>query len=206
MTDVVIVDYGVGNLGSLVNALARVGKSAVVSKDLDIVANAPRLILPGVGAFDRAARRIREARLDEPIIHAATERGVPLAGVCLGMQLLLDGSEEGEEPGLGLISGTARRFPSEHAGRPLLAPHMGWSTVETAKRSKLVPAVVTGTRYYFVHSYAVHTDDEDDVLAWTDYGIRYASAIERGNIVGIQFHPEKSHRFGLALLKDFAEA
>lgn len=204
--DVVIVDYGIGNLASLRNALAKVDRTAIVSGEPDVIATAPRLILPGVGAYDRAAERLRESGLVEPILRAVRERGAPIAGVCLGMQLLLDGSEEGRLAGLGLIPGYARRFPTTVDDARLLVPHMGWNSVVAAKASALVPALVTGNRYYFVHSYAVEAENEADVLAWTDYGIRYASAVERDNVLGLQFHPEKSHRFGLAMLRDFAGA
>ncbi|PZU30849.1 MAG: imidazole glycerol phosphate synthase subunit HisH [Microbacterium sp.] len=202
---VTIVDHGVGNLGSLKNALARVGATAVVSSDPDEVARAERIILAGVGAFDRAMSRLNASGLGEAIILAA-QRGTPVAGVCLGMQLLLDGSDEGQLPGLGLIHGRATRFPSEIGGRRLLVPHMGWSGTTPAKPSALCPALSSNSRFYFVHSFAAEARDEQDVLAWTTYGLRYASAVERENIIGVQFHPEKSHRYGLAVLRDFAES
>ncbi|WP_448003821.1 imidazole glycerol phosphate synthase subunit HisH [Agromyces bauzanensis] len=204
--DVLIVDYGIGNLGSIRNALARVGRSAEISGEPEAIDRAERLILPGVGAFDHAMLRLRQLRLEAPLRRAALDRRVPLAGVCLGMQLLLDGSEEGSEPGLGLIPGHARRFPDQVAGRRLLVPHMGWNTVDVAKPSRFIGSLADGNRYYFVHSYAVQTTDPADVLTWTTYGERFASSIERENVLGIQFHPEKSHRFGLALLDDFAGA
>ncbi|MCR2765136.1 imidazole glycerol phosphate synthase subunit HisH [Microbacterium sp. zg.B48] len=203
--DVTIVDYGVGNLGSLRNALAKVGRSAEVSGDPATIAAARRIILPGVGAFDRAVEQLRVRNLSDVIVRAARDRGVPLAGVCLGMQLLMDGSDEGVLPGLGLVSGRARRFPDVVDGRRLLIPHMGWSTVSSAKPSRLAPSLTDGGRYYFVHSFAVEPDREEDVLTWTDYGTRFASTVERDNVIGIQFHPEKSHRFGLAILREFAE-
>ena len=134
----------------------------------------------------------------------AAEAGTPLAGVCLGMQLLMDGSDEGSRPGLGLIPGRATRFPATVDGRRLLVPHMGWSGAVAAKPSRMAPILSEGGRFYFVHSYAVDPLDEADVLTWTDYGRRYASSIERENVLGIQFHPEKSHRYGLAILRDFA--
>lgn len=203
--DVTIVDYGVGNLGSLRNALAKVGHTAQITGDPEIVAGADRIILPGVGAFDRAVTRLTESGLGDAVV-AAARRGAPLAGVCLGMQLLMDGSEEGELPGLGLIPGYAHRFPAVIEGERLLVPHMGWSTVIGNKPSVLAPALSDGGRYYFVHSFAVGAADPADVLTWTDYGRRYASSVERDNVLGIQFHPEKSHRFGLAILRDFAGA
>lgn len=200
-----IVDHGVGNLGSLRNAIARIGSTAVISSDPEVVANAERVILPGVGSFDRAMQRLEASGLGEAVVHAA-KRGVPVAGVCLGMQLLLDGSDEGRLPGLGLIGGRATRFPSQVDGKRLLVPHMGWSETDPAKPSALCPSLSTRSRFYFVHSFAVYPDDESDVLTWTDYGIRYASSVERGNVIGVQFHPEKSHRHGLAVLRDFAES
>ncbi len=203
--DVTIVDYGVGNLGSLRNAVAKVGRTALITGDPEAVAAADRLILPGVGAFDRAVTRLRATGLGEAV-RAAAGRGTPVAGVCLGMQLLVDASEEGELPGLGLIPGRARRFPDAVGDTRLLVPHMGWSTTEPAKPSRLAAALSGSGRYYFVHSYAVEVDDPAHVLAWTQYGHRYASAIERDNVLGMQFHPEKSHRFGLAVLRDFTGA
>jgi len=204
--DITIVDYGVGNLGSLRNAIAKVGHAAEISGDPATIAAAHRLILPGVGAFDRAVAQLAARGLGEAVVEAARERGVPLAGVCLGMQLLMDGSDEGVLPGLGLIPGRVRRFPDAIDGRRLLVPHMGWSTVSAAKPSRLAPSLTDGGRFYFVHSYAVEPDRAEDVLTWTEYGIRFASTIERDNVLGIQFHPEKSHRFGLAILREFAEA
>lgn len=202
--DVTIVDYSVGNLGSLRNALAKVGRTAEITGDPDIVARATRIILPGVGAFDRAVERLTDRGLGDAVVRAARDRGTPIAGVCLGMQLLMDGSDEGVLPGLGLIPGRATRFADHVGDERLLIPHMGWSTVIAAKPSRLAPSLSEGGRFYFVHSYAVRPDRDEDVLTWTDYGGRYASAVERDNMLGIQFHPEKSHRYGLALLREFA--
>ncbi|WP_311243177.1 imidazole glycerol phosphate synthase subunit HisH [Microbacterium sp. WCS2018Hpa-23] len=204
--DVTIVDYGVGNLGSLRNALSKVGKTAEVTGDPDAIREARRIILPGVGSFDHAVERLRSTGLSEAIESAARERGIPVAGVCLGMQLIMDGSEEGDLPGLGLIPGRAVRFPDTIDDSRLLVPHMGWNSATSAKPSRFAPSLDQGGRFYFVHSYAVMPENEDDVLTWSDYGIRYASSVERDNVLGIQFHPEKSHRYGLTLLGEFAAA
>lgn len=202
--EVTIIDYGVGNLGSLRNALARVGKTAEVTGDPSDIRTARRLILPGVGSFDHAVRRLSESGLSDEILAAAQERRIPVAGVCLGMQLIMDGSDEGELPGLGLIPGRAVRFPAEVDGSHLLIPHMGWTAATSAKPSRFAPSLDDGGRFYFVHSYAVMPTHDDDVLTWSEYGIRYASSVERDNVIGVQFHPEKSHRYGLTLLGEFA--
>ena len=202
--DVVVVDYGVGNIGSLSNMLQKAGRSAVLSGDPDVVANARRLLLPGVGAFDHAVLRLRESGLVEPITRAVRERGIPLLGVCLGMQLLLDSSEEGVEPGLGFIPGRVRRFPGEFDDTKLSVPHMGWNEVSVATDSPYLPGLGRGDRYYFVHSYFADPTDERDILGLTTYGPTFASALQHDNIVAAQFHPEKSHRFGLRFLSDFA--
>lgn len=203
--DVVIVDYGVGNVGSLSNMFRKLGKIALLSSDPTIVETARRLILPGVGSFDHAVIRLRNSGLIEPIIRA-TQRGVPVLGVCLGMQLLLDGSDEGSEPGLGLIPGRVKKFPVQFGEGQLRVPHMGWNTLAPAKQSKLLPNLGRGDRYYFVHSYYAVPADDADTLAHTTYGPTFASVLERGNIVAAQFHPEKSHRFGLKFLSDFSES
>lgn len=203
--DVVIVDYGVGNIGSLSNMLKKAGKNAVLSGDAEEIEAAARIILPGVGAFDHAAQRLEETGLAEPVVRAA-HAGTPVLGVCLGMQLLLEGSDEGVRPGLGLIPGFVRRFPAESGGVKLTVPHMGWSTLDPAKPSALFPDLGRGDRYYFVHSYFADPTDPADILATTTYGTTFASALQRDNISAAQFHPEKSHRFGLKFLADFAQS
>jgi imidazole glycerol-phosphate synthase subunit HisH len=203
--EVVIVDYGVGNVGSILNMYSRIGKRAILSRDPDEIGAAARVLLPGVGSFDHAMLRLRDSELEAPI-KAAVDRGTPLLGVCLGMQLLLDGSEEGVESGLGLIRGRSYRFPNEFEGGKLRVPHMGWNTLERAKETKTLPSLGKADRYYFVHSYFVHPDDPADVLTRTTYGTTFASGISHDNVSGVQFHPEKSHRFGLKLLSDFAES
>ncbi len=201
---VTIVDYGVGNLGSIANMARRAGTNCVVSGDPQVLSTAKRLILPGVGAFDRAMAKLEERGLIPVLTERAMERRVPTLGLCLGMQLFGRGSEEGSRPGLGWIAADNRRFQfSAPAATPLKVPHMGWNYIEPAAPAALLERMPPEPRFYFVHSYHLHCDDPADVMCWTTYGYRFASGIHRGNLWGTQFHPEKSHTFGLALLKNF---
>lgn len=195
-----IVDYGVGNLGSVRNMLRRVGcETALVDKPADLMA-CGKLILPGVGAFDRAMDRLDASGLRGPLDEMALERKVPILGICLGMQLLTRGSEEGDRPGLGYIAAEARRFPKE--GR-LKVPHMGWNVVSVPNPSPLTAHFEPDTRFYFVHSYFVTADEGADSMLKCTYGVTFDAGIMHGNIYGAQFHPEKSHRFGKALFGAF---
>lgn len=200
---ITIVDYGMGNLGSMLNMFKRIGVPARIESDPEAIRCAEKLVLPGVGAFDAAMQRIN----DLPGLRVALEdralaQKVPVLGVCLGMQLLTRASEEGKLPGLGWISGAARRFPRQ-AG--LKVPHMGWNIARPAAPSRLTAEMGPEPRYYFVHSYYVQVDDPSHALMRSHYGIDFDSAIGRDNIYGVQFHPEKSHRFGMQILKNFAE-
>jgi len=198
---IVIVDYGMGNLGSIQNMLKAVGVKSRVSSDSKIVLEAEKLILPGVGAFDSAMERINGSGLREILDRKALDDKVPILGICLGMQLLTRGSEEGALPGLGWIPGDTKRFPRID---DLKVPHMGWNLVRNTSSSKLTKDLGEEARFYFVHSYAVSVDDQRNSILKTSYGIEFDSAIEKDNIMGVQFHPEKSHRFGKALFKNFA--
>ena len=206
MTSVVtIVDYGVGNVASIANMLKKAGFDSQLVSDPDRLSSADKLILPGVGSFDRAAAVLRQTGLRAAIVSRAAA-GIPILGVCLGMQLLMDGSDEGDasEPGLGLIPGRVRRFPAEVDGSRLLVPHMGWNTVRRKGNPTVLTSVRDGDRYYFVHSYYADPADPSHRLAESTHGVEFASMIARANVVGAQFHPEKSHRTGMALLTDFA--
>jgi glutamine amidotransferase len=200
---ITVVDYGTGNRGSIVNMLRRIGVACDVTDTPSGVAAATSLIIPGVGAFDAGMKNLESRGLVGPIREAALERGVPTLGICLGMQLLADGSEEGVLPGLSLIPGRARRFVQPADGPPIKIPHMGWANLEIARANRFLSE--GEQRFYFVHSYHVVCDVAEDVIAFANHGGRCVAAFERRNILGVQFHPEKSHRFGMELLKTFAE-
>lgn len=200
---ITIVNYGMGNLGSLLNMFKRIGVAARVESNISALRNSEKLVLPGVGAFDAAMQRINESPgLRGMLEHKALVEGVPVLGVCLGMQLLTSTSEEGELPGLGWIPGATRRFPKLEG---LKVPHMGWNIARPSALSRLTADVGFEPRYYFVHSYYVQVNDPEHSLMRSHYGIDFDSAIGRDNIYGVQFHPEKSHRFGMQILKNFAE-
>lgn len=198
-----IVNYGMGNLGSILNMFKRIGVKATIEADPAVIREAEKLVLPGVGAFDTAMHCINTVPgLREVLNHKALIEHTPIIGVCLGMQLLTRSSEEGTQPGLGWIPGITTRFPKQEG---LKVPHMGWNVAMPNTPSRLTAEVGDEPRYYFVHSYCVHVDDPAHALMKTHYGIEFDSAIGRDNIYGVQFHPEKSHRFGMQILKNFAE-
>ena len=202
---IVIVDYGMGNLGSILNMLKKIGAKATISRQRADVEAADKLILPGVGAFDTAMRHLNESGLRAVLDEQVLVRKKPTIGLCLGMQLLTEGSEEGEIPGLGWIKGTTKRFrfPAELAH--LKVPHMGWNTVRRESGKPLVEELYEPSRFYFVHSYYIELSDRIDAAAWTQYGHDFVSIIQKDHIMGTQFHPEKSHKFGMRLLRNFAE-
>ncbi len=202
---ITIINYGMGNLGSVLNMYRRLGVPARISSDRDEILSAEKLILPGVGAFDAGMQRLHELDLVKPLTDKVKSDRTPVLGLCLGMQLLTGSSEEGVLPGLGWIEGRTVRFRVDPAQANLKIPHMGWNTTEVCKVSPLVSGLEQDARYYFVHSYHITCDDPDDVVALTHHGYDFPAIIHRGNIMGTQFHPEKSHRFGMQLLKNFAE-
>jgi glutamine amidotransferase len=194
-----IVDYGLGNLGSIANMLNRVGaESRRVSTPEEIIGS-DRLLLPGIGSFDTGIRLLDELEL-APAIKQFAATGKPVLGICLGMQILLDSSEEGRASGLGLIRGRSLRFQEETGTR---VPHMGWNLVEPVRTDPLVADLPDESRFYFVHSYRVVPENKDHVLAVTRYGSPFASMIRSGNVMGAQYHPEKSHAFGMRVLSNF---
>ncbi len=201
---IAIVDYGVGNLFSLKSSLAAIGEETVVTGDAELLRRADRIILPGVGAFGDAAEKLRERGLDRVVVGEA-ESGKPLLGICLGMQLLFDrGFEYGEHAGLGLIPGEVRPI-AELIPAELKIPHIGWNALHfTKKKSPLFRYVREGDCVYFVHSFHAARCGED-VIAVSEYGAPLTAAVQRGNVCGCQFHPEKSGKVGLNILRAFCE-
>jgi glutamine amidotransferase len=199
---ITIVDYGVGNIGAIFNMLDYLGIDAQASSNPDVLEWADKLILPGVGAFDKAMSTLRARKLIEPLNRAVIERKVPVMGVCLGMQLLARRSEEGNETGLGWIDADVRRIiPPD--GTTLKVPHIGWMEIQPTRRSLLFDPSLPNERFYFNHSYHMTCDRKEDVSAIIDYGMPICSAVQVGNVSGVQFHPEKSHRFGMRLFREF---
>lgn len=197
----VIIDYRTGNVASLRNALHALGAEVTISHDPQDILNTDRLFLPGVGAFATGMDNLNKSGLVEPLIEAVTRRGVPLLGICLGMQLLASESlENGHWKGLGLVSGVVERLSSPTG---LRLPHMGWNSVQSVPRCSFLDGLGTDPDFYFVHSYHLRCENPDHVAATCDYGERFAAVVSSGNIHGVQFHPEKSHRKGLAFLGNF---
>lgn len=203
---IVIIDYGMGNVGSILNMLKKIGAQAKVSADVQDIDRADKLILPGVGAFDTGMQHLADRGLLGVLDDKVLNHQIPVLGICLGMQLLTKCSEEGALPGLGWIDGETIRFRFDPKQTNLKIPHMGWNTVTIRKEAALVKDLDHHTtRFYFVHSYHVVCTHRQDVLTTTDYGYEFVSAVQRENIMGVQFHPEKSHKFGMKLWRNFAE-
>lgn len=201
---ITIVDTGVGNLASIKNMLRRAGAASEITADAAAISSAKRVILPGIGAYDAGMERLHALGVVDVLRRKALDEKVPLLGICLGAQLLFEGSEEGASPGLGLIAGRVVRFDKGRLGPNLRIPHMGWSDVTVRKPSALFEGMYEHPRFYFVHSYHFAPADPADELCSCEHGYEFAAAVERGNVYGVQFHPEKSHKFGLKLLESFA--
>ena len=198
---ITIVDYGMGNLGSVLNMFRKLSIPARISSDLEQIGRAEKLLLPGVGAFDSAMERLTGTELRTVLDQKALVERIPVLGICLGMQLLTRSSEEGQLSGLGWIPAATYKFPVSS----LKVPHMGWNIVHPYTPSPLTEDFEGEFRFYFVHSYYVKADDEKDAILRTNYGVTFDSAVQKDNIFGAQFHPEKSHRFGMQLFKNFAK-
>lgn len=199
---VAVVDYGLGNLGSIANMLKVIGEKSVITSEKEKIAKADRIILPGVGAYDAGMTNLEQRGLVE-FLKEQADSGKPIMGICLGMQLLGRGSEEGEKNGLGLIPFDNVRFNIPD-NMNLKVPHMGWDIVDfKQKDNKLLEGIGENQRYYFVHSYHAVCDNVENVLMTCDYGYEFAAAVCKDNVYGVQFHPEKSHDFGMRLFENF---
>ena len=203
---IVIIDYGMGNLGSIANMFVHINAEALVSSSPEAILAADKLVLPGVGAFDAGMRSLHERGLIPVLEQKVLQDHTPILGICLGMQLFTQGSEEGELHGLGWIDAQTKRFRFENqADRRLRIPHMGWNTIEIRRPHPLMEAMHPEPRYYFVHSYYVQCTHPEDVVAATYYGLHFDAIVAHQNVMGTQFHPEKSHKYGIKLLENFVE-
>jgi len=202
---IVVIDYGLGNPASVKNMLRKAGHQAEVTADHAAIRSASRLILPGVGAFDHGMQNLADRGLIDVLNEAVLVRRVPMLGICLGLQLMSRRSEEGVLPGLGWFAADTIRFAFPPEAHDLRIPHMGWNTVAKTSDTFLAANLAADARFYFVHSYHVRCDDRADVALTAPYGGEVVAAAVKGNIAGTQFHPEKSHKFGLALLRSFVE-
>lgn len=199
-----IIDYNTGNIGSILNIVKRIGYSAVVIKDPAEVTGADKIILPGVGHFDYGMKELKKNKFIPKLEEAVFNHKIPIMGICLGAQLLTKASEEGSESGLGWFNASTKKFTFT-GNRIKKLPHMGWSNVQLKKDSKLFKDMYDNPRFYFVHTYHLVPDNLDDILVSAEYGYEFAAGLEKNNILSVQFHPEKSHKYGMKLLSNFIE-
>jgi glutamine amidotransferase len=202
---ITIVNYGLGNIQAFANIYKRLNIAAAIASTPDELRVAERIILPGVGAFDWAMTRLNESGMMDTLEKLVVGEHKPVLGICVGMQILANRSEEGELDGLGWIDGEVKRFDETTFTQQTHLPHMGWNDVQPQGSEGLFGSLESGARFYFLHSYYFVPQNQDDVLAVTDYNGFYASSVRSGNVYGVQFHPEKSHQWGVQLLKNFAE-
>lgn len=202
---ITVVDYGIGNVNSIINMYKKIGIPAFLTSKPSEIEKADKLILPGVGSFDSGLKKLQSSGLSEIIIEHAVGKQKPILGICLGMQMLGRSSEEGMEKGLNLIPFENKRFDFK-GNTSLKIPHMGWNVTTIIKDDPLVEKLDPMQRFYFVHSYHAVCDNEENVLMRCNNGYTFAAAVKKGNIYGVQFHPEKSHKFGMSLLENFARS
>lgn len=200
-----IINYGSGNLGSILNMLKKLGIPAQLAETPEQVMKAEKLLLPGVGAFDAGMQNLNNSGMIDALNEKVLNQKTPMLGICLGMQLLTKGSEEGKLPGLGWIDAYTYKFDFGANPEKLKVPHMGWNFIYSVKEHALVKNLPENQRYYFVHSYYVKCNNPEDALLTCHYGIDYTCGVQQGNVMGVQFHPEKSHKYGFQLLKNFNE-
>jgi glutamine amidotransferase len=201
---IAIIDYGLGNVRAFANVYKKLNIPAVTVRHPEDLGGVTKIILPGVGSFDHAMQRFENSGMKHILEEMVLNQQVPVMGICVGMQMLANSSEEGVLPGLGWIKGKVRKIvpPLQH---PVNIPHMGWNDVKPVKNNGLMRELESNARFYFLHSYYFESSKNEDILAITEYAGEFACAVNSGNVYGVQFHPEKSHKWGIQLLKNFAE-
>jgi glutamine amidotransferase len=199
---IIIIDYGMGNLGSLANMLKIIRVPAKISSNIEEIESAEKLILPGVGSFDHGMQKLREQDLIDILNKKVVRDKIPILGICLGMQLFTKTSEEGAEQGMGWVDAKTVKFNADKDSL-FKIPHMGWDTLDIKKSHFLMKDTDSNAMYYFVHSFHVVCSHSEDVLSTTHYGYDFVSSLAKDNIIGVQFHPEKSHKYGMKLLDNF---
>lgn len=200
-----IINYGLGNICAFMNVYKRLNVDVVQARDAETLSQATKIILPGVGAFDDAMERLEASGMRQVLEELVLERNIPVLGVCVGMQMLAESSDEGKLPGLGWIKGRVRAFKTNPASKDLPLPHMGWNDVHSVLGSPIFKGLEADARFYFLHSFYTECEVAVDVSAVCHYGLDFHAAVSYRNIHGVQFHPEKSHHFGALLLKNFAD-
>lgn len=201
---ITIIDYGVGNIKAFLNVYKQLNIPACTATTSAEVESATKLILPGVGAFDHAMDRLNNSGMREALEEVVLNRKVPIIGICVGMQMLSASSDEGVLSGLGWIDGSVKKFDVTQIRDITHLPHMGWNDVKPVADLPLFSGLMNDARFYFLHSYYFECNNQEDILAYTDYGGKFTCAVGSGNIYGVQFHPEKSHHYGIQLLNNFA--
>ena len=197
-----IIDYGAGNIASVSNMISYLGKKSVITSNYEEIENAEKIILPGVGSFDFGINALAKKNLIELLKKKISEEKIPVLGICLGMQLFCKESEEGTTSGLGIVDATVKRFRFDKHSE-LKVPHMGWNTVSISKKNDLFKKLEKKNRFYFVHSFYVSPNNNELAIGNSNYGSNFCAAYQKDNLFGVQFHPEKSHRFGMQLMNNF---
>lgn len=199
---ITIVDYKTGNLGSIKNMLKRIGEPSIITGDVDEIRNSSKIILPGVGSFDAGVQKLKDSGIWDILNVKVLESNTPILGICLGAQLMTQGSEEGQIDGFGWVEAKTVKFKIDQESK-LKVPNMGWNYIKKEKDSLLFKDMVDNPRFYFVHSFHFDFEDKSQVLSTSVYSYKFCSSFEKKNVLGVQFHPEKSHRFGMNLLRNF---
>lgn len=202
---ITLINYGLGNIQAFANIYKRLNIPARIATSVDDLAETDKIILPGVGAFDWAMTRLNESGMRERLEELVIDKGCPVLGICVGMQMMAKSSDEGSLDGLGWIDAVVKKFDNASFNQKTHLPHMGWNDVLPRKTECLFRGLEEDAQFYFLHSYYFVPNKESDVLAVTDYNGSYTSCVRSGNVLGVQFHPEKSHHWGIQLLKNFAD-